>query len=171
MEQISFLRQDSFVTLLGRRKKFEASILRQTKREQSDFLLKEVSNAEKFRQLILTGGTELKQFRGLPYSKPAWCYSYGQKAAKWELQYWRNLPIGHSHFRTKIMLKITEHTSPTDTGINIHYNDWNFAYYRRKKNSRMNSKNANNSYGITNLSPNSLNFQVVTYHPIQASVF
>ena len=37
--------------------------------------------------------------------------------------YQRNLPIGHSHFRTKIMLKITEHTSPSDTGINIHYND------------------------------------------------
>ena len=32
--------------------------------------------------------------------------------------YWRNLPIGHSQFRTKLMLKITEHTSPSDTGIN-----------------------------------------------------
>ena len=37
--------------------------------------------------------------------------------------YWRNLPIGHSHFRTKVMLKITEHTSPSDTGVNIRYND------------------------------------------------
>ena len=63
--------------------------------------------------------TELKQFCGLPYSQSAWCYSYGQKAAKWELHILEEF----SHFRTKIMLKTTEHTSPSDTGINIHYND------------------------------------------------
>ena len=51
--------------------------------------------------------------------------------------YWKNLPITHSHFRTEIMLKIREHTSPSDTGINFHYNDWNCTYYRRKKNSRI----------------------------------
>ena len=44
--------------------------------------------------------------------------------------YWKNLPITHSHFRTEIMLKIREHTSPSDTGINFHCNDWNCTYYQ-----------------------------------------
>lgn len=97
--------------------------------------------------------------------------SYQNRYLKWELQYWRNLPIGHSHFRTKITLKITEHTFPTDTSINIHYNDCAYYSQTRRKNSRMNCKNANYSYGINNESTRSQNFQVATYHPIQASAF
>ena len=118
------MRQDSFVTLLGRRKKFEASILEQTKREQSDFLRKEESNAEKFRQLILTGGIlnlSSSVDSRIPNLRDA--IRTARKPRNASYTYWKNLPIGHSHFRTEIMLKITEHTSPSDTGINFHYND------------------------------------------------
>ena len=47
---------EQFASRFIRHLKFEASILRQTKREQSEFLPNEVSNADKFRQLMLTGG-------------------------------------------------------------------------------------------------------------------
>ena len=118
-------RQDSFVTLLGRRKfKFEASILEQTKRELSDFLRKEESNAEKFRQLILTDGIlNLSSFvdSRIPNLRDA--IRTARKPRNGSYTYWKNLPVGHSHFRTEIMLKITEHTSPFDKGINFHYND------------------------------------------------
>ena len=119
--------QDSFVTLLGRRKKFEASILEQTKRKQSDFLRKEESNAEKFRQLILTGGIlNLSSSVDSRIPNPANmrdAIRTDRKPRNGSYTYWKNLPIGHSHFHTEIMLKITEHTSPSETGINFHYND------------------------------------------------
>ena len=87
---------------------------------------KYISNAEKFRQLILTGGIlnlSSSVDSRIPNLRDAIRTARKSGNGSYMYVYQRNLPIGHSHFRTKIMLKITEHTSPSDTGINIHYND------------------------------------------------
>ena len=91
---------EQFASRFIRHLKFEASILRQTKREQSEFLRKEVSNADKFRQLILTGGIlnlSSSVDSRIPNLRNA--IRTARKPRNRGYTYWKNLPIGHSHFR------------------------------------------------------------------------
>ena len=90
---------EQFASRFIRHLKFEASILRQAKREQSEFLPKEVSNADKFRQLILTGGIlnlSSSVDSRIPNLRNA--IRTARKPRNRGYTYWKNLPIGHSHF-------------------------------------------------------------------------